>query len=226
MLSFNYDIFVVGGSVLLLSHELNKSARDDALDLNLYMQLASVTKQPALAEYEQWWEQYSSQFNQFGWTRLQSFGGAYGPDSGTLQTIRQIVASRLSLYLSSPSIDAIDHALIELSTLPADSAVRAQLRLYSVAEDEASDLTTVRLQFGIVLTGSQLICLSFSFTTREALPHALIEHPFRTNDIVGEIEFNGCISVLDSTAFEPWRKRIASAVARAREGLVKAVRSL
>ncbi|EJL93858.1 hypothetical protein PMI18_05830 [Pseudomonas sp. GM102] len=226
MLNLNYDMFVVGGSILLLSHELNQSVRDDVLDSALYMQLASVAKPPSLTEYEQWWELYRSQLNQFGWARLQDFGGSFKPDSKQpCQTISQIVASKVSLYLSSPYVEAIDRALVELSRLPPQSAVRTQLRQYSVAEDQASKLTRVRLQIGIVLAGTRLICLTFSFETHETLPNSIIEHIFRTNDIVGEIEFNGCISVLDSTAFELWRKRIAMAVAPAREELISAVHS-
>jgi len=227
MLSYDSGIFIVGGSVLLLSHELNQRVWNDVLDSTLYMQLASEAKQSSLADYEQWWVQYSSQFNQFGWTRLQSFGGGYGPDSEQArQSLRKIVASKLSLYLSSTSIEAVDRALIELTRLPTHSAVRAQLRQYSLVEDSASNLITVRLQLGIALKGLRFICLSFSFTTRETLPSSVIEHLFQTNDIVGEIKFNGCVAVLDSTAFELWRQRIGSVVAPAREDLIRAVHSL
>lgn len=227
MLNLNYDIFIVGGSVLLLAHELDQSARDDVLDSTLYMQLVSAAKQSSLAEYEQWWELYRSQLNQFGWARLQNFGGSFEPDSEQpYQTISKTVASQVSRYLSSTYVEAIDRALIELSRLPAHSAVCAQLRQHSVAEDQASNLIRVRLQLGIVLAGARLIYLTFSFATRETLPNSIIEHIFRTSDIVGGIEFNGCISVLDSTAFEPWRKRIAMVVAPAREDLIKAVHSL
>lgn len=226
MLNLNYDIFIDGGSILLLSHELSQRAREDVLDSTLYMQLAAAAKQPSLAEYEQWWELYRSQLNQFGWARLQNFGGSFEPDPGQPgQTISRIVATQASPYLSSTYIEAIDHALIELSRLPPHSAVRAQLRQYSVAGDRASNLTRVRFQVGVVLTGTRLIYLTFSFATRETLPNSIIEHIFRTSDIIGDIEFNGCITVLDSTAFEPWRKRVAMAVASAREDLIKAVHS-
>jgi hypothetical protein len=226
MLNLNHDIFIVGGSILLLSHELNQTVRDDVLDSTLYMQLASTSKQPSLIEYEQWWELYRSQLNKFGWTRLQSFGSSFEPDSEQpCQTINNMVASNVSHYLSSTYVEAIDRALIELSSLPAHSAALALLRQYSVAEDEASNLSRIRLQVGIVLEGTRLIYLTFSFATRETLPNSIIEHIFQTTDIVGEIEFNGCISVLDSTAFEPWRKRIAMVVAPAREDLIKAVQS-
>lgn len=226
MLNLNYDLFINGGSLLLLSHELSQGAREDVLDSILYMQLATAAKQPSWVEYEQWWGLYRSQLNQFGWARLQDFGGSFEPEPGQPgQTISKIVATKASFYLSSRYIEAIDRALIELSRLPPDSAVRTQLRQYSVAGDRASNLTSVRLQVGVVLAGTRLIYLTFSFATRETLPNSIIEHVFRTSDIVGDIEFNGCITVLDSTAFEPWRKRVAMAVASAREDLIKAVHS-
>ncbi|ATE80632.1 MULTISPECIES: hypothetical protein [Pseudomonas] len=226
MLNSNYDICIDVGSILLLSHELSQGARDDVLDSTLYMQLAATATRPSLGEYEQWWELYRSQFNQFGWTRLQDFGGSFEPDSELpCLTISKMLASKVSRYLSNTYIEAIDRALIELSRLPPHSAARALLRQYSVAEDQASSLTRVRLQVGIALEGTRLIYLTGSITTRETLPNSIIEHIFRTNDIVGDVEFNGCISVLDPMAFEPWRKRIAIAVAATREDLIKTVRS-
>ena len=226
MLNVNHDTFIVGGSVLLLSHELNQCTRGAVLDSTLYMQLASGSSPPSLTEYEQWWERYRSQLNQFGWSRLQDFGSSFKPDPGSPgQVISEVLAAKVIPYLSSTYVDTIGRALTELSRLSPQSEVRAQLRQYSVAEDRGSNLTRVRSQVGIVLAGTRLIYLSFSFATSETLPDLLIEHVFRTGDIVGEIEFNGCVSVLDLTDFEPWRRRIAAAVAADRDGLITAVHS-
>ena len=226
MLDFNYAIYIDGGSVLLLSHELDTRVRADVLDSTLFMQLAAVAEQPGLVGYEQWWGFYRSQLNKFGWSRIQDFEGSFRSDPHqSSQNIGQAVASRVRRFLSAEYVDAVDRAFIEVSRLSPQHTARTLLRHYSIAEDPVSKLTTVRLQFGIVETGARLIYLTVSFITREVLSNSIIEQNFQTDGIVGEIEFKGCVAVLDSTAFDPWRERIAMAVAPYREAQIQAVSS-
>lgn len=226
MLGFNYAIYIDGGSVLLLSHELDAPVRADLLDSTLFMQLAAAAKQPGLVGYEKWWGFYRSQLNQFGWSRVQDFEGSFGADPDHLsQKIALVVASKVRRFLSAEYVDAVDRAFIELSRLSPQHLARTLLRHYSIAEDPASKLTTVRLQVGIVVTGARLIYLTVSFITREALSNSIIEQNFQTDSIVGEIEFKGCVAVLDSSAFDSWRERIAMAVAPFREEQIRVVSS-
>ncbi|WP_027921906.1 hypothetical protein [Pseudomonas sp. URMO17WK12:I12] len=226
MLDFNYAVYIDGGSVLLLSHELSARECTDVLDSTLFMQLAAAAEQPGLDGYEQWWGGYRSQLNKFGWSRIQDFEGSFRSDPDLLpQTVSQAVASKVRRFLSAEYVDAVGRAFIEVSRLSPHHLARTLLRYYSIAEDPVSKLTTVRLQFGIVVAGARLIYLTVSFITREAFSSSIIEQNFLTDDIVGEIEFKGCVAVLDSAAYDSWRGRIAMAVAPFREEQIRAVSS-